>query len=70
MMAKMMRGAKRYVLLRGKDEDGKDIVVDIFSEKELDMALKAGRVEEEDHIVKVEVMGKVDLRKQKRSKKR
>jgi len=70
MMAKMMKGAKRYVLLRGKDEDGNDIVVDIFSKKELDMALKEGRVEEGDHVVKVEVMGKVDLRKQKKSKKR
>lgn len=69
-MAKMVRGAKRYVLLRGKDEDGKDIVVDIFSKKELDMACKEGRVEEGDHVVKVEVMGRVDLRKQKRSKKR
>jgi len=69
-MAKMMKGAKRYVLLRGKDEDGNDIVVDIFSKKELDMALKEGRVEEGDHVVKVEVMGKVDLRKQKKSKKR
>lgn len=69
-MAKMVKGAKRYVLLRGKDEDGKDIVVDIFSKKELDMARKEGRVEEGDHVVKVQVMDRVDLGKEKRSKKR
>lgn len=66
-MAKMVKGAKRYILLRGRDENGDDIVIDIFSKKELDIALKEGRVEAQDHVVKVEVMGKVDLRKPKKS---
>ena len=62
-MAKMVKGAKRYVLLRGKDENGDDIVIDIFSRKGLDAALKEGRVDEEDHVVKIEVLGRVPLKK-------
>jgi hypothetical protein len=69
-MAKMVKGAKRYLLFRGKDENGEAIVVDIFSKKELDMALKETRVQEDDHVVKVELMGKVDLKKPKKSRKR
>ncbi|UCD87999.1 MAG: hypothetical protein JSV01_09760 [Desulfobacterales bacterium] len=69
-MAKMVKGAKRYLLLRGRDEDGDDIVIDVFSKKEIDIALKEGRVQEDDHVVKVELMGKVDLRKPEKSKKR
>jgi hypothetical protein len=62
-MAKMVKGAKQYVLLRGKDENGDDIVIDIFSRKGLDAALKEGRVDEEDHVVKIEVLGRVPLKK-------
>ena len=62
-MAKMVKGAKRYVLLRGKDENGDDIVIDIFTRKGLDAALKEGRVDEEDHVVKIEVLGRVPLKK-------
>ncbi|MBW2171432.1 MAG: hypothetical protein JRF69_05530, partial [Deltaproteobacteria bacterium] len=51
-------------------EDGDDIVLDIFSKKELDIAVKEGRVEEEDHVVKVELMGRVDLKKPKKTKKK
>jgi hypothetical protein len=69
-MAKMVKGAKRYLLFRGRDENGDDIVIDIFSKKELDVALKEGRVVEQDHVVKIELMGKVDLKKPKKSKKR
>jgi len=69
-MAKMIRGAKRYLLLRGRDENGDDIVIDIFNKKELSVALKEGRVVEQDHVVKIELMGKVDLKKPKKSKKR
>ncbi len=69
-MAKMVRGAKRYLLLRGRDENGDDIVIDIFNKKELSVALKEGRVVEQDHVVKIELMGKVDLKKPKKSKKR
>lgn len=68
-MAKMVKGTKRYVFLRGKAEDEDDIVIDIFSKKELDAALKNGRVTLEDNIVKVEVLGRVDLRKPQKSKK-
>ena len=68
-MAKMVKGTKRYVLLRGKAENEDDIVIDIFSKKELDAALKNGRVTLEDNIVKVEVLGRVDLRKPQKSKK-
>jgi len=69
-MAKMAKGAKRYLLLRGKDENSNDIVIDIFSKKELDVALKEGRVDERDNVVKVELMGKVDLKKPRKPKKR
>ena len=69
-MAKMVRGAKRYLLLRGRDENGDDIVIDIFNKKELSVALKEGRVVEQDHVVKIELMGKLDLKKPKKSKKR
>lgn len=68
-MAKMVKGSKRYVLVRGKDDDGDDIVIDLFNKKGLDAALKEGRVAEEDHVVKVEVLGNVDLKKPKRRKK-
>lgn len=61
-MAKMVKGSKRYVLLRGKDEIGDDIVIDIFTKKALDAALKEGRVAEEDHVVKIDVLGKVALK--------
>jgi hypothetical protein len=69
-MAKMVKGAKRYLLFRGKDENGDAILVDMFSKKQLDMALKEDRVQEDDHVVKVELMGKVDLKKPKKSRKR
>lgn len=69
-MAKMVKAAKRYLLFRGKDENRDDIVIDIFNKKELDAALKEGRVQVEDHVVKVELMGRVDLKKPKKSKKR
>ena len=62
-MAKMVKGAKQYVLLRGKDENGDDIVIDIFTRKGLDAALKEGRVDEEDHVVKIEVLGRIPLKK-------
>jgi hypothetical protein len=62
-MVKMVKGAKQYVLLRGKDENGEDIVIDIFTRKGLDAAVKEGRVNEEDHVVKIEVLGKVPLKK-------
>jgi hypothetical protein len=68
-MAKISKGAKRYLFLRGKDENGDDIVLDIFNKKELDQALREGRVDEEDHVVKVEVVGRVDLKKPKKPKK-
>jgi hypothetical protein len=45
-------------------------VIDIFSKKELDVALKEGRVTDEDHVVKVELMGKIDLKRPRKSKKR
>ncbi len=61
-MAKMVKGAKRYVLLRGKDENGEDIVIDILTKKALDAALKEGRVDEEDHVVKIDVLGRVALK--------
>ena len=59
----MVKGAKQYVLLRGKDENGDDIVIDIFTRKGLDAALKEGRVDEEDHVVKIEVLGRVPVKK-------
>jgi hypothetical protein len=61
-MAKMVKGAKRYVLLRGKDDRGDDIVIDIFTRKGLDAALMEGRVDEKDQIVKVDVLGHVPLK--------
>jgi len=67
-MAKMSKGTKRYLFLRGKDENGDDIVLDIFSKKELDLALKEGRVEEEDHVVKIELLERVNLKKPKPKK--
>ncbi len=66
-MAKMVKGTKRYILLRGRNENEDDIVIDMFSKKELDIALKEGRVEAQDNVVRVEVMGKVDLTKPKKS---
>jgi hypothetical protein len=69
-MAKMSKGAMRYLFLRGKDENGDDIVIDIFNKKELDQAMKEGRVEEEDHVIKVELLGRVDLTKPKKPKKK
>lgn len=69
-MARLSKGAKRYLFLRGKDENGDDIVLDILSKKELDLALKKGRVEEEDHIVEVELIGRVDLKKPKKTLKK
>ncbi|MBW2108834.1 MAG: hypothetical protein JRI36_09240 [Deltaproteobacteria bacterium] len=62
-MARMIKGSKRYVLLRGKDEHGENIVIDILNKKELDDALKKGRISASDNIVKVQVLGKVDLKK-------
>jgi hypothetical protein len=59
-MARMVKGAKRYILFRGKDEVHQDIVIDVFNRKELQEALKKGRVSDDDHLVKVEVLGKVD----------
>ena len=67
-MAKMVKGAKRYVLVRGKNEDGGDIVIDVFSKKELDGAMGDGRVQEEDHVWKIEVKGKADLKKPRKRK--
>ena len=72
-MAKIVQGAKRYLFYRGKDENGDDIVLDIFNKKELDQALREGRVEEEDHVVKIELLERVDLKKptpKKRKKKK
>lgn len=68
MMAKMVKGAKRYVLVRGKDENGNDIVIDMFNKKEFDRARKERRVQESDHIVKVEVLENVNLKKLEQSK--
>ena len=56
----MSKGAKRYLLFRGKDEDKQDILIDVFGRKELREALKKGRVSQEDHLVKVEVLEKVE----------
>ena len=64
-MAKMVKGGKRYVLLRGKDENGDDIVIDILTRKGLDAALKDGRVDEKDHVVKIDVLGRVALKNPK-----
>ena len=62
-MARLVKGAKRYLLFRGRDESGNEIVIDIFGKKELDKALNEGRITKEDHVVGVEVLGKVDLKK-------
>ncbi len=64
-MAKMVKGTKRYVLLRGKDENEESIVIDIFGKRELDRAVSEGRVTIQDQIVKIEVLGRFDLRKSK-----
>ncbi len=68
-MAKLIKGTKRYVLLRGKDEKGDSIVIDIFGKRELDRALAQGRVSTRDQIVKIEVLGRFDLKKAKNSRK-
>ena len=69
-MAKSAKGATRYLFFRGKDENGDDIVLDIFNKKELDLAIKEGRVEEEDHVVKIELLERVDLKKPKPKKRK
>jgi hypothetical protein len=69
-MARIFKGAKRYLFLRGKDDHGGDIVLDMFNKKELDTALREGRVTESDHVVKVEVLQRMDLKKPKRSRKK
>ena len=69
-MARIFKGAKRYLFLRGKDDHGGDIVLDMFSKKELDTALREGRVTEADHVIKVEVLQRMDLKKQKRRRKK
>lgn len=66
-MAKMIKGSKRYVLMRGKDEHEEHIVIDILNKKQLDGALKDGRISETDNVVKVQVLGKVKLKKAKKS---
>ena len=68
-MARIFKGAKRYLFFRGKDEIGDDILIAMFSKKELDAALSDGRVEENDNVVKVELLGRAQLKKSKRSKK-
>jgi hypothetical protein len=55
------------VLVRGKDENGGDIVIDVFNKKELDRACKEGRVQPSDHVVRVEVLGNVDLKRPENS---
>ena len=69
-MARMVKGSKRYLFFRGRDENGDDIIIEQFSKKELDEALKKGRVERDDYVVKVEVLGRFDLKKPKKPKKR
>ena len=69
-MAKMIKGSKRYVFMRGKDERDEHIVIDIFNKKQLDGALKEGRISETDNVVKVQVLGKVNLKKTKKSRSR
>lgn len=68
-MATMVKGAKRYVLVRGKDETGNDIVIDIFNKAELNGAMKEGRIEEKDHVVKIDVLERVNLKKPQKSQK-
>ena len=67
-MARIFKGAKRYLFFRGKDDQGGDIVIDFFSRKELDGAMKAGRVAENDYVIKVDVIGKMDLKPPKKPK--
>ena len=69
-MARIFKGAKRYLFFRGKDENGEDILIAMFSKKELDAAMKGGRVTEDDNVVKVELLGKAQLKKSKSTKKR
>jgi hypothetical protein len=69
-MAKLSKGEKRYLFFRGKDENGDDIVLDIFNKKELDLAIKEGRVEEDDNVVKIELLERVDLKKPKPKKRK
>ena len=66
-MARMIKGSKRYVLLRGKDERQEYIVIDILNKKQLDQALKDGRILETDNVVKVQVLGKINLKKASKS---
>ena len=66
-MARMIKGSKRYVLLRGKDERQEHIVIDILNKKQLDQALKDGRILETDNVVKVQVLGKINLKKASKS---
>ena len=72
-MARIFKGAKRYLFIRGKDDHGGDIVLDEqipFCKKELDDALKERRVSEDDYIVKIEVLERMDLKKPKKSRKK
>ena len=69
-MARIAKGEKRYLFFRGKDENGDDIVIDIFNKKELDQALKEGRVEEEDQVIKIELLERLDLKKPKPKKRK
>jgi len=62
-MARMSKGAKRYLLFRGKDENEQDILIDVFGKKELRESVKKGRLSNEDYVVKVEVLGKVEPNK-------
>ena len=61
-MARMIKGSMRYVLLRGKDERGENIVIDIFNKKQLDEALREGRIVATDNVVKIQVLGKALLK--------
>ena len=53
--------------MRGKDEREEHIVIDILNKKQLDGALIDGRISETDTVVKVQVLGKVKLKKAKKS---
>ena len=64
-MAKMIKGSKRYVFMRGKDEQGESVVIDILNKKQLTEAMKNGRILETDNVVQVEVLGKINLKKSK-----
>ena len=61
-MARMVKGSTRYVLLRGKDERAESIVIDIFNKKQLDEALRQGRIVATDNVVKIQVLGKAPLK--------